>query len=359
MKSKNKGKVTKYFLGANSPVGFYSLYDSFVNFSEGDFLWTIKGGPGCGKSSFMRYIGAAAEDMGLDVEYIHCSGDPDSLDGVYIPSKHVAYVDGTAPHITEAQYPGAASLYLDLGRFYDREALKSKLKEIIDVNTKYKGLYAAAYSAIAASDAVNPRAVSKTIGKSERKAIRRRALGAAIREFSGIKKEGGDVKYRMLSAFTCQGKVFYSETVTTLCKRIYALDNEYGFAEIYLREIENEAYKRGLDVLICPDPMDPKTLEAVILPKLSLGFIARSEEELGVKAHRHIRLDAMSDREVMRKKRAKVRTRAKFRDAILADAGESLAEAKALHDDLEAIYNPYVDFKGVYELADEHIKMLK
>ena len=353
-----KGKVTRYFLGANSPIGFYSLYDNFVNFSEGDFLWTIKGGPGCGKSSFMRRIGMAAEDMGLDVDYIHCSGDPNSLDGVYVPSKRVAYVDGTAPHITEAQYPGAASLYLDLGKFYDKEALKGRLGDIIDVNAKYKALYAAAYSAIAASDAVNPKAVSKTMDKADQKAIRRRALGAAIREFKGI-KGGGEKKYRMLSAFTCQGKVFYSETVTALCKKIYALDNEYGFAETYLREIEYEAYKRGLDIIICPDPMDPEVLEAVILPKLSLGFVARSEEELSVKAYRHIRLDAMADREVLRRKRAKVRTRVKFRDAILADAGENLAEAKALHDNLEAIYNPHVNFKGVYELADEHIEMMK
>ena len=359
MELKSKGKVTKYFLGANSPDGFYSLYDDFVNFSEGDFLWAIKGGPGCGKSSFMKRIGAAAEDMGLDVEYIHCSGDPDSLDGVYIPSKHVAYVDGTAPHITEAKYPGAASLYLDLGRFYDREALKERLSDIIDVNVKYTGLYAAAYSAIAASAAVNPREVSKAIGKSEQKATRRRALGAAIREFRGINKGKGNKKYRMLSAITCKGKVFFPETVTTLCKKIYALDNEYGLAEIYLREIENEANKRRLDALICPDPMDPKKLEAVIFPKLSLCFIARSEEELGVKAHRHIRLDAIADRDVMRRKRAKVRTRIKFREAILADAEETLAEAKALHDDLEAIYNPHVDFEGVYKLADEHIEMMK
>ena len=95
----NKNEA-RYFLGSNSARGFYSLYDGFANPGSGDFLWIIKGGPGCGKSSFMKKIAAAVSDAGLSVEYIHCSGDPDSLDAIHIPELKVAYVDGTAPHET-------------------------------------------------------------------------------------------------------------------------------------------------------------------------------------------------------------------------------------------------------------------
>ena len=38
----------------------------------------------------------------MDVEYVLGSGDPDSVDGVYIPAWHTGYVDGTAPHVIEA-----------------------------------------------------------------------------------------------------------------------------------------------------------------------------------------------------------------------------------------------------------------
>ena len=41
-----------YFLAANSGRGFFSLYDGFP--PEGAFLHIIKGGPGTGKSGFMR-----------------------------------------------------------------------------------------------------------------------------------------------------------------------------------------------------------------------------------------------------------------------------------------------------------------
>ena len=45
--------VTRYFLGGNTAFGFASFYGQFCRGPE-DFLWVIKGGPGCGKSSFMK-----------------------------------------------------------------------------------------------------------------------------------------------------------------------------------------------------------------------------------------------------------------------------------------------------------------
>ena len=58
----------------------------------------LKGGPGVGKNTFMREIGRCMEAAGAPVEYLWCSGDPDSLDGVVLPSIRCAVVDGTAPH---------------------------------------------------------------------------------------------------------------------------------------------------------------------------------------------------------------------------------------------------------------------
>ena len=57
--------VRHYFLGANTGGGFVSVYDEFCPPECGVFLWVLKGGPGCGKSSFMKAIGRAAEDACL------------------------------------------------------------------------------------------------------------------------------------------------------------------------------------------------------------------------------------------------------------------------------------------------------
>ena len=137
-----------YFLGANSAYGFHSCYESFCTAPD-DFLYIIKGGPGSGKSTFMKKIGAAAEHAGLDVHYVFCSGDPDSLDGVYLPKLHLGYVDGTAPHVIEPAYPGVGGCYLDFSRYFDVSALRALGGEIRHLNAAYKAEYQSAYAFLA------------------------------------------------------------------------------------------------------------------------------------------------------------------------------------------------------------------
>ena len=88
----------QYFLGANSPQGFYSLYDQLIQIEDASAIYILKGGPGCGKSTLMRQVALAAEKADIQAEYILCSGDPDSLDGDVLPHLGIALVDGTAPH---------------------------------------------------------------------------------------------------------------------------------------------------------------------------------------------------------------------------------------------------------------------
>ena len=168
-----KGSI-RYFLGANSARGFYSLYDDFVRPEQGDFLWVIKGGPGCGKSTFMKKIGQAAENAGMTVEYILCSGDPASLDGIYIKESRTAYVDGTAPHAMDCVLPGGGGLYLELGAFYHPEPLVHRREELSALFSAYKSRYAAAYRLLSAAEAAAPEAVfapisEKTIEMTEKR----------------------------------------------------------------------------------------------------------------------------------------------------------------------------------------------
>lgn len=92
-----EGKI-QYFLGANSAQGFVSLYHELLDERDATALYVLKGGAGCGKSTLMKKVGEEMERQGFDVEYVLCSGDPDSLDAILIPEKAVAIMDGTAPH---------------------------------------------------------------------------------------------------------------------------------------------------------------------------------------------------------------------------------------------------------------------
>jgi MoxR-like ATPase len=94
----SKGKIRHMFPGGNTSLGFFSYYDYILSQDEATRIICIKGGPGVGKSTFMRKIGEEMQKRGYNVEFMHCSSDNNSLDGVVIPAIKVALLDGTAPH---------------------------------------------------------------------------------------------------------------------------------------------------------------------------------------------------------------------------------------------------------------------
>lgn len=141
----------QYFLGANSPGGFYSLYHELLPTEQAKAIYILKGGAGCGKSSLMRRVARHAEAVGLDTVSILCSGDPDSLDALILPQRGIAIVDGTAPHIVEPHYPGVVESYVDLGSCYDRAGLAPLRQEIISSTDRYKGRYPRVYRCLEAA----------------------------------------------------------------------------------------------------------------------------------------------------------------------------------------------------------------
>lgn len=65
----------------------------------------LKGWSRTGKSSLIKAIGREWVGKGYDIEFLHCSSDNKSVDGVIIPQLKVGIVDGTSPHVIEPKMP--------------------------------------------------------------------------------------------------------------------------------------------------------------------------------------------------------------------------------------------------------------
>lgn len=339
-------KTLKYFLGANSAKGFVSLYQSFVRSSSGDFLYVIKGGPGCGKSSFMRKIGTAAMAAGLDVEYALCSGDPRSVDGVYIPALKTAYVDGTAPHVIEAALPGVDSLYLDLSRFYDSAALRPQSSKLSALSAENKACYARAYAFLRRAGELRRRQSRCMKNDGEIGLCMDFCKETAAAEFH---RAGGfgDVSRRFMTALSCQGHMALTDTVKTQCSRVFILDNAGAMADLALDALAASAADAGCGVTVCPLPLDPSVTEAVLIPELSLAFVAADSPLAQIDGAKAVSFGG------------EVRPWDKLEmSGIVAEGIAALKAAKQAHDALEAAYNPHVDFEGVYREAAKHIAAL-
>ena len=178
-------QITHFFLGANSGSGFQNLFSEIMDPETAFDLMILKGGPGVGKNTFMREIGKAMEQAGADVEYLWCSGDPDSLDGVAIPAIRCAVCDGTSPHIVEPKYPAAVDRYVDLGRFYDLPAAKAQAAEVKRHTHDYQDAYARAYRCLKAARQVELDTAAEIRQCFDSQRAARRISGIMARELRG------------------------------------------------------------------------------------------------------------------------------------------------------------------------------
>lgn len=343
-----------YFLGANSKDGFFSLYAGFPP-KEGDFLHIIKGGPGTGKSGFMRRIGKAAEAKGLDVQYVLCSGDPDSLDGVYIPALRLAWVDGTAPHVGEPACFGADADYVNIGKFLRVPFEPEEKERIAELNAAYKALYAQAYSYLSAAASLRAAARPELFQGEVRAALEKRLDGILDRSLGKARHGGGAVSRRFLSAVSCLGEMRLGEEIEKRCKLVYQLDDGLGGADAGLKAAAEGALSRGADAILCPSPLDPARLEAVLLPDSGLAFVDGSWELAEAK---RLRIDALVPSQLQQELRPELREAGKLSARCLSLACGKLRQAKALHDQLEAVYKPHMDFPALTRFTTCEIQKL-
>ncbi len=345
------GKVS-FFLGANTPGGFYSLYDGMLPPGKARRVFLLKGGAGCGKSSLMRRVAAALEEAGHEVEYIFCSGDPDSLDAIVCEDLGAAVADATAPHVMEPQLPGVVESYIDLGRFYDHAALAPLREEIAAATEGYQSCYKRVYRCLTAAGQLmeDDRALVSSPAL-EAKALKR-AKGILSREVKRTGRAPGQVKRRFLGAVTCKGMLCGFDTVQALCPRVYELADSYGLAAGMLDFLAGAFRSAGYDVTLCPSPLFPERTEHLLVPELGVAFVTSTPAlPYPGRAYRRVRLDAMIDGETLRRYKARLKFSRKVTAAILSEGIDALALAKARHDELERLYNPHVDFDGVYQQA--------
>ncbi len=343
-------KSTHFFLGANSAEGFYSLYDQLLDAGLYD-LMILKGGPGCGKSTFMRRMAGALEEYGVETAYIHCSGDPDSLDAVVFPSIRRAVVDGTAPHVLEPQYMAARERYVDLSPCYDIARAKAAAEKIVACSDAYRASYREAYHVLRALGSVDEerRAIIRTEFDGEK--LLRRAAGIAARELKAG-GEDGRTEEVFLGGLTCKGQICRFDSAETLCPRVYVFCDSYGLAAPALRFLHAAAVQAGLNTIVCRDPLHPAELQHLLVPSRGVAFVTSCE---GIaydgKPYRRIRIDAMAEEHLSRAEKARLRFIRRVRRTLETETIGALARAKQEHDALEALYHPCVDFDGVNTLC--------
>ena len=331
-----------FFLGANTADGFLSLYGGFCR-GKGDYLRIVKGGPGTGKSGFMRALGREAARRGYDTELVRCSGDPGSLDGLYIPALGLGWVDGTAPHAAEPDIFGADSDYVNLGRFCRTPLSPADAARAAELSAAYKERYARAYALLAAGEKIEAALTPTPCGD-----MAAERAGAALRALvdRAVPPGGhtGALSRRFAGAVSCEGIVRDDSSLQT-CRLIYVCEDGCGLAAGALAAARDEALARGQKVVELLSPLDGRSAEGVLLGEAQIAFLRTAPQGGG---HKKVALDRLcGSLDEIKERRRQLRAARRERGRCTEAACSVLREAKTLHDELEAVYRPYMDFPAL------------
>ena len=363
-----RGNVQNFFPGGNTSEGFYSYYQYILGQREASTIVCIKGGPGTGKSSFMKAIGEHFIGRGEDVDYFWCSSDPDSLDGVLLKARRIAFLDGTSPHIVDPVNPGAVDTILHMGDYWDGEALKQYKAYIMQSNRSIKQWFSCAYNNLKAAAALREtmkEIYHETMIPGE---LYQATAEIVNREFSHkcITLAEGECKKYFASAITPKGHINHMPSLIRHYRKLYFFTAPVGFeAENALKIISENAVHRGFSVEEYYCPMDPENkIEHLLIPELEMGFLTLNtyhDMELWEcsAAVSNVEMREFIDWNAVEMYSDVIENCEEESDRLIQQAIAYLKNAKHEHDVLEGYYVPNMNFEKIENLIAEWIAKIE
>lgn len=338
-----------FFLAANSCRGFVSEFQSNADVNYKTYI--IKGGPGTGKSSFMKKVAAAAEEKDEDIILCPCSSDPESLDAVILEKSGIMLLDGTAPHTVDPSYPAVCEVILNFGDFWDTSKLKNK-QEIIEITDQNKALHKTASRYIQAAGELlwdNYKTAVACCNFKKCENFAKKLCQKALPKKCGTPKE----KTRFLSGITPKGFVSFPETVTSNCKNIIILEDEFFAASSHiLKVIRQNALGNNYEIIVLKNPLFPELIDHIIIPELSLAVVTENRF-INFKAdNRRIHSRRFYDNALLHQSKNRTKFNRKTADELLESAYFTLNNAKAVHDRLEKHYINAMNFEKINKFTD-------
>lgn len=349
-----------FFLGANAPGGFVSVFHNSYCAEDGWHTYIIKGGPGTGKSTLMKRVAAYFIKEGVRCRLCPCSSDPQSLDAVIFPDLKITIMDGTAPHIVEPRYPGACEEIINLGEAWNPQKLSENREKILllskanhDAHRKASG-YITAAGCLIEDSAFIARAATD-IKKAECFALR------LAKKTIPKTTANGCEWLRYLSGITPKGPMFYRKTIEKMCDDVIVISDDSGGASpVILDTVRRYAIGAGHEIISCYCPMQPKTkCEHIIIPALKLAFSTKTRYHSAVTSNRIIHARRFTNAEKLHEERLRLSYNRRAAADLIAAATDTLAEAKALHDELERCYITAMDFDSMNRRTEEIVQKIQ
>lgn len=347
------GSMLEFYPGGNTSQGFYSFYD-YIFDSSFHKVYILKGGPGVGKSTFMRRIGEDCLAAGYQVEFHYCSSDNNSLDGIVVPKLGVAVIDGTAPHVVDPKHPGAVDIIINLGRYWQENELRSKRAQIIASTREYQRCFRRAYGYLKAASVFwhEVNSYYHDTGAFQEAALNQRVSEIIADLTSSTSPQYTQPRGRHLfvSAITPRGCDNKLGTLAAAAERCIVIQEAPCMKQnVFITQLIAKLELMSLDYTAFHCALHPEKIEHLYIPALDLVVITSNSFHKYAPAGGDmlIAMDTYIDWDVMKPIWQEREQCWDLFSSFLEKGVEFIAKAKAEHDVLETYYIPSMKFHEI------------
>ena len=352
MKDINICNDRNFYLGANTPSGFISYFNEVGSYKKDWYRFLIKGGPGTGKSSMMKFIAQELKKNLLDVELIYCSSAPGSLDGVILNNEKILIVDAAFDKIISV-YESFNYEKLHYNRF--------KVADLFEENLFYQqqavNLMSAAYGLLLN----NIEMVSKYVDEVKLNCYINNLL---IQDLNLERREDNlaGEELRFLTAITNGEQYSYINTVKSIADKVYVLNDDFGIVSgRILNKVREHLLNANFNIITCKCAMfSGEKIDHILVPDLKLAFVTSNEH------HDFSNLSDCTTKccdEFLNEFSSSVKEQVKLNNKrigdILFNSKAFIGKAQIIHDELEKYYVDAVDFNAVKDEAEKTVVQIK
>jgi hypothetical protein len=357
----SKNQIKKFFPGANTSRGFFSLYHYIIP-QDTTRIFVIKGGPGVGKSTFMKKICQTMTDRGFQAEWQCCSSDNGSIDGVVFPQIGVAMLDGTAPHVVDPKNPGAVDEIIHLGDYWNESMLRGSKEEILKENRRVGRLFGIGYYALQEafvaltewksyiSEAQNWSKVNETFANTWEEIMSNVKPNWRVSPLD---------RHLFAWAISPQGKTNFIDTLLDGVSKMYVIKGEPGSGKSsFITKFGQQALEWGMNVEFYHNTLNPDDVDGIIIRELGIAmfssggpFIYRPENFSG--STKLLDFGVFLKPEVLSVYAAEIKAAGERCLQHIDRAVSFVAKAKDTHDHMETYYIPAMDFAAIEKRRTE------
>lgn len=349
------------YLGGNTRAGFVGFYNQLTQIDSCN-LYILKGGPGTGKSTFIKKVISELDNTGYAMDIVHCSGDPDSLDGVICPKAGVIVIDGTAPHALEPYCVGARDNIINLGEFWDSDKLRLYKDNIASMTFDKQVYYKRAYSYLSAAGQIYDDSNYIVHTSMEEEKVNQFTSELASEIFSGFQE----------SSIHGKNYSFYATAITPGGRRgdlanlvsghkTYSIKTFYGInVSTILENLRNRALCFGFNTQSIYCGFDASVLEHLIIPELGAAVVTSNSYHAvdATDSYYDYPIDNLLCGYSMYSAKEDLKYNNNRFDELIDRAIRALNRARVMHAEIEKIYYPAMDFHRLNMYCDSVIKQI-